>query len=511
MRAGALAEAEEALKAQLTAEPDDVAAILLLAELAARTKRGAAAGAMLERCLALEPQNLEARAQYYNWLSGAGRHEEALKQAMWLCEARPDNPDFQTCEAGSLSQLRRFAEARDIYVRLTASHPQRANFWVQLGNAAKKLGDTQTSVRAYRQAATLSPSLGEAWWGYANLKTVPFETGDIARMRAALHDAEPGERAQLHYALGKALEDNGDYGEAFSNYEAGARLRRTKIGADGGITDLVRRTKTSLTRDVMSAQAGRGSPSPGPIFIVGMPRSGSTLLEQILSSHSQIEACDEMSELSGAGRLLGPNAYPEALLKQSPSQLQHLGEAYLEAVRKWRQTDKPFFTDKQLGNFRLLGLVLLALPNAKIIDARRHPMATCFSSFKQYFGQGQAFTYDLQGLGRYYRNYVELMAHFDAIAPGRVHRVIHERLVNEPETETRRALDFLGLPFEEACLQFYRNPRVAGSASSEQVRQPISTRALDQWRNFSPWLAPLENALGSVIDAYPDIPADLLD
>lgn len=477
--------------------------------MAERAKRRDAAGALLERCLQLEPQNLEARAQYFSWLVRAGRFEDALVQVKKLRAAQPNNPDLRSSEADCLSQMKRFAEARDIYIDLTKAHPQRADFWVQYGHVAKKLGDTQTSVTAYRQGAALRPSFGEAWWGFANLKTVRFEAEDIARMRAGLSDASPDDRAQLHYALGKALEDNGDYAEAFQNYDAGARLRRAANSADGDITDLVRRTKASLTRDSMAARAGAGSTATGPIFVVGLPRSGSTLLEQILSSHSQVEACDEITELAAVGRMLGAHAYPEALLTQSPAQLQHLGEAYVAALRKLRRSDKPFYIDKQLGNFRLLGLVLLALPNAKIIDARRHPMATCFSAFKQYFGQGQAFTYDLADLARYYRNYVELMAHFDAIAPGRIHRVIHEDLVANPEQETRRALNYLGLPFEEACLHFHKNPRISGSASSEQVRQPISTSALDQWRHFAPWLAPLETALGSVVDAYPEPPADL--
>ncbi len=335
-------------------------------------------------------------------------------------------------------------------------------------------------------------------------------------MRAQLErsDLTQEDRFHFHFALGKAAEDAKEYADSFGHYATGNRLRQEAVPYDGDtITENVRRSRALFTPDFFAARRGAGSPAPDPIFIVGLPRSGSTLVEQILSSHSAIEGTMELpdvvgivKELSGRHRRSEVSKYPEVLESLEPDALRELGERYLQQTRVQRKTDAPYFIDKLPNNWAHVGLIHLILPNAKIIDARRHPLSCCFSGFKQHFARGQNFTYSLADIGRYYADYVALMAHYDAVLPGRVHRVFYERMVDDTESEVRRLLDYCGLPFEDACLRFYENDRAVRTASSEQVRQPIFRDAVEHWRNYEPWLDPLKAALGPVLDAYPAAP-----
>jgi hypothetical protein len=323
------------------------------------------------------------------------------------------------------------------------------------------------------------------------------------------------DRFHLQFALGKAYEDAHDYARAFARYESGNALRRVDLDYDADETSgQVARGKALLSASFFAGHAGQGSPRPDPIFIVGLPRSGSTLIEQILASHSQVEGTQELADIEVlADRLAGhpkrpsQGAYPDVLAALPSPELAALGEEYLQRVAMYRKTNAPLFIDKMPNNFAHIGLIQLILPNARIIDARRHPVGCCFSAFKQHFAIGQSFAYSLTDLARYYRDYVELMAHFDAVLPGRVHRVIYEELVADPEAQVRRLLAYCGLAFEDACLRFYENPRAVRTASSEQVRQPIFTGATDHWRHFQPWLGPLIEGLGDVLDGYPAAPA----
>ncbi|MDB5493872.1 MAG: hypothetical protein JWP86_1209, partial [Phenylobacterium sp.] len=359
---------------------------------------------------------------------------------------------------------------------------------------------------AYKKSLELAPGLGDAYWSLANLKVAALGPADEAAMLAALRRTDLGadDRLHLHYALGKALEDRGEHPAAFEHYAKGAALRRAETPYDAAETTAVlRRAESLFTADFFAERAGAGSPSPAPIFIVGLPRSGSTLVEQILASHSQVEGTMELPDIaliaqelirSGAG---GAGAtYPDLLASLDAGQLANLGEAYLERTRVQRKSGRPFFVDKMPNNFHHIGLIQLILPRARIIDARRHPLGAGFSAFKQHFAHGHAFSYDLTDLGRYYRDYVELMAHFDAVLPGRIHRVIYEDLVEDTEREVLRLLDACGLPFEDGCLRFYENGRAVRTVSSEQVRRPIFRQGLDQWRAYEPWLEPLQAALG---------------
>ena len=380
-----------------------------------------------------------------------------------------------------------------------------------MGHACKTAGRAEESIAAYNKAIEIAPHFGEAYWSLANMKTYRFDDASIAAMQAQLArgDIAPEDRFHLHYTLGKAFEDRGEYARSFDHYAAGAALRREGLAyvADE-TTVLTDKTIAYFTPALLQARVGQGCAAPDPIFVVGLPRAGSTLIEQILSSHSQVEGTMELPDIIamakriGGGKVRG-SVYPEALSELSADQLHMLGEEYLARTRVQRKTGRPFFIDKMPNNFQHLGLIHLILPNAKIIDARRHPLGNCFAAFKQHFARGQAFSYDFEDLGRYYADYVRLMDHFDRALPERVHRVFYEQMVADPEAQVRRLLEYCGLPFEPGCLEFYNNTRAVRTASSEQVRQPIYGDAVDQWRNYEPWLGPLKAALGPVLEGYP--------
>jgi tetratricopeptide (TPR) repeat protein len=384
--------------------------------------------------------------------------------------------------------------------------------WMSYGHILKTVGRQADSVAAYRRAIDAAPGLGEAWWSLANLKTVAFGDADIAAMSGALGGSHlSGEdRFHLHFALGKAHEDRGEAEAAFGHYAEGNRLRRAQIDYDPDeIGDHVRRARAFFTAGRFESRKGQGCLAPDPIFVLGMPRAGSTLIEQILASHSRIEGTMELPDIPALAKRLGArklkadaSLYPECLADLDAVALRALGEEYLEGTRIQRRTGRPFFIDKMPNNWAHAGLIRLILPEAKIIDARRHPLGCCFSNFKQHFARGQGFAYDLAELGRYYSDYVALMAHIDAVQPGRVHRVLYETMIEDPEGEVRRLLDFLGLPFEPACLAFHENARAVRTASSEQVRRPINREGLDQWRPYEAWLGPLKEALGPVLDSW---------
>jgi tetratricopeptide (TPR) repeat protein len=515
--AGRPGEADGVLRHVLSRRPDDPLALWMAGDLASRGGRNAEAEALLARAVELAPAFTPARYAYAMVLTWRDRYAEARAQADRLLAAEPGNALFRHLQAAALLRLGEEAAAAEAYAAVLAAHPDLPLSWMSYGHVLKTIGRTGEAVEAYRRALALDPTLGEAWWSLANLKTVAFDADDQAAMASALErsDLQPIDRLQLHFALGRALEDAGRYEASFEQYARGNALQRRRLDYDADeTTGQMRRTRALLGRGFFAGRAGQGCARPDPIFIVGLPRSGSTLVEQILASHSQVEGTQELLYMPGlAARLAGParreseGAYPDVLAALSPQELRDLGEDYLARAQAHRRTDRPFFIDKLPNNWAHVGLIHLALPNAKIIDARRHPLGCCLSGFKQHFAVGQPFTYDLTEIGRYYADYVTLMAHFDEVLPGRVHRVIYERLVADLEGETRALLDYCGLPFEDACLRFHENRRAVRTASAGQVRRPIFTDAADHWRNFEPWLAPLKAALGPVLDAYPEPPA----
>ena len=510
--------AEALLRQHLKENPMEVAAIRMFAEVAARLERYTDSANLLARCLELAPGFLAARCNYAMVLLRMNRHEEALEQAELLLDQDPRAPGARNLKAAALCGIGRYDQAIPLYTDLLAHFPAQPRVWLNYGHALRTLGCQAECIAAYRRSLQYEPGLGVAYFSLANLKTFRFKPEDLEAMRGQLARADicDDDRMHLEFALGKALEDLAHYADSFAHYVAGNRLRRAVVCHSAErMSARVQRSKALLTREFFSTRRGFGSPTADPIFIVGLPRAGSTLLEQILSSHSAVEGTMELPDIVAiASRLMQSSAagdptasYPEVLEGLTPAQCRALGEEYLQRTRIQRRTGAPFFIDKMPNNFQYVGLIQLILPNAKIIDARRHPLGCCFSVFKQHFARGQSFSYELQDIGHYYRDYVELMAHFDEVLPGRIHRVFYEALVGDLETEVRRLLDYCGLPFEERCLRYYENDRAVRTASSEQVRKPIFRDAVDQWRNYEPWLGPLKEALGPTLDLYPLAPS----
>jgi len=509
-------EAEALLREHLKRAPTDVAAIRMLAEVAMRLGRNEDAENLLARSLELSPSFHTARQNYALVLHRSNKPAEALEQIDRLLAHEPDNPGYRNLKAVVLCRIGDYEPAVDLYQQILKVYPKHPRIWMSYGHALKTAGHQDRAIEAYRRSLQLEPGSGEVWWSLANLKTFRFSAGDRSVMQRELakSDLASEHRQHLEFALGKALEDDGEYEASFLHYQQGNDLRRATLAYSAKDTAArVARIKRGYTREFFEQRRGYGAVAADPIFIVGLPRAGSTLLEQILSSHSAVEGTMELPEITSITReLRGQGSagqampYHDVLEAMDADELRALGERYLQHTRIQRKTDAPFFIDKMPNNFLHIGLIQLMLPNAKIVDARRHPLACCFSGYKQHFARGQSFTYSLDDIGRYYADYVELMAHFDEALPGRVHRVFYEDMVDDTETQVRRLLEYCELPFEDGCLRFFENKRAVRTASSEQVRKPIYREGVDHWRNYDPWLGPLKSALGPVLDSYPAVP-----
>jgi tetratricopeptide (TPR) repeat protein len=499
-----LPAAEQALRARLREKPADVAAIRMMAELAGRLGRYPDAETLLRRALALAPAFAPARANLATVLYKQNRPAEAIAELDRLQDSDAAN---QNLKAAALGRIGSYEEAILVYRQVLAKMPNQPKVWMSYGHALKTVGRLDDGIAAYRRALALAPGLGEVWWSLANLKIVKFGDADVAAMAAAL--GAPGlgreDRYHLNFALGRAFEERGNHAESFAYYAEGNRLRGETIGyrADD-VTALVDQSRRLFTADFFAARTGQGCAAPDPIFILGMPRAGSTLVEQILASHGEVEGTMELPDIPALARRLGKAGedYPDCLAALDADALRALGEEYLERTRIQRKTDRPCFIDKMPNNWAHAGLIRLILPNAKIIDARRHPLDCCFSNFKQHYARGQGFSYALTDMGRYYADYVDLMGHMAGAMPAPPHLLIHERLIEDPEGEIRALLDFLGLDFDPACLRFHENSRAVRTASSEQVRRPLNRDGLGQWRPYQAWLDPLKAALGPALDDW---------
>jgi len=507
-----LPAAESILRPHLHADPFDVAAIRMLAEVAGRIGRYADAEKLLRRALELAPDFTAARANLATALYRQNRPAEALDALAALLDQEPDNAGGQNLKAAALSRVGAYEEAIALYAEVLARHPDQPKVWMSHGHVLKTVGRTADGIAAYRRALALAPTLGEAWWSLANLKTVKLGPDDVEAMTRALATSglATADRLHLHFALGKALEDAGETEASFAHYAEGNRIRHAQVAYDPDETSRhVARAEALFTSAFFAARAAEGCPAPDPIFVLGMPRAGSTLVEQILASHPEVEGTMELPDLPLlARRVAGKDEadWAERIAALTADERRALGEEYLERTRVHRREGRPFFIDKMPNNWAHVGLIHLILPDAKIVDARRHPLDCCFSNFKQHYARGQGFSYSLSDMGRYYADYVRLMAHVDHVLPGRVHRVVHERLLDDPEGEVRRLLAALGLDFHPACLAFHENRRAVRTASSEQVRRPLNREGQDQWRPFERWLDPLKEELGPVLDTYPDAP-----
>jgi tetratricopeptide (TPR) repeat protein len=503
---GRLEEAGNLLRPHLQRYPDDAAAVSLLAELVGRAGNVAQAEDLLRRSIELAPAFPGTRLRLATILCFQNKVQESLTVLDELLAIDPNSVAALDAKAATLARVGDYQEAASIYETMLELSPTHISGWISYGQMLNTIGRIGDSIAAYRRVIALDPSRGEAWWSLANLKVSPFAGSDIEVMNSALLNMDSSDDAAvfLHFALAKALEDAERYEESFQHLSQGNRIRAEQTDYRPEVTHaLLRRSEAVFTRKFFDDRQGAGAPDKDPIFIVGLPRAGSTLVEQILGSHSSIEGTIELQYMALIGRRLGD---PAELAKLDRPDLAALGREYLAGSRLHRKSEKPYFTDKLPNNWEHIGLILTILPNARIVDARRHPMACGFSNFKQLFSHGQEFSYSLDWMGRYYADYVRMMRHFDELFPGRVHRVIHERLIDNPDEEIRALLDYIGVPFEESCLRFHENERPVRTPSAGQVRQPLNRKGVDQWRNFEPWLGELKAALGPVLTAYPDVP-----
>jgi tetratricopeptide (TPR) repeat protein len=499
--------AEEICRAFLKKHPRNVEGMRLLAEIGSRLSVLTDADFLLETAIELEPENLQLRIDHIQVLRKRQKYEAAHKQAQFLYDKAPDNPLFQSLLAIESMHAGDIDRALDLFDSVLTQMPDDLAALTSRGHALKTFGRSEDAIASYRRSVEVSPHHGDGWYALANLKTFRFTSDDIATMQTAEQYTDLPLMAHIHiaFALGKALEDAGRYDEAFAAYERGNTLKRhqTRYTSEQMDAEFAGQ-KTQCTRALFEERKATGCTAPDPIFIVGLPRAGSTLLEQILASHSQVDGTLELPNiLALSHRLRGRNhitdreRYPRILHELDDAELEKLGQDYINNTRVHRQ-GAPFFTDKMPNNFRHIGLIHLILPNAKIIDARRAPLDCCWSGYKQLFAEGQEFTYGLAEIGHYYAGYVDLMDHWNSVLPeGRILRVQHEDVLEDLEFQVRRILDYCDLPFEQACVDFHKTDRAVRTASSEQVRQPINSGGVEQWRPFEHHLAPLKAALGS--------------
>jgi tetratricopeptide (TPR) repeat protein len=507
--------AEGFLRSALQRRPNDFVALRMLGEIAASAGFLSDAEALFRRALELAPGFAYARLHLASALHDQERSGEAAAELEKLTDDLLQYEGVKDLCGDVFGKIGEYEQAIGLYQDIVAQNPTNLDIWTRLAFLLKTVGRSDEGVEACRSALKVRGDYGEAWWLLADFKTYKFSDDDIDTLRNLI--AKPGrspeDQLRLHFALGKALEDRRDTVAGFEQYRAGNAIRAVQVMNDPlRITGFVDRAERLFTSKFLADRAGSGDPEPDPIFIVGLPRSGSTLVEQILASHPMIEGTAELPDIYVLVREIepdprvAPNAtpYPELLGDLPAERFRELGSIYLQRTRIQRKTDRPFFIDKMPNNWMHVGFIRLILPNAKIIDVRRHPLACGFSNFKQLYAQGQEFSYDLNHFGRHYADYVRLMNHWDRVLPGRVHRLIHERLVEDPEGEIRRLLDYVGVTFDEACLNFHETKRPVRTVSAEQVRQPIRKDKVDEWRAFEAELGPMKDALGTALEHWDD-------
>ena len=510
---GKVAKAEAILRPFLKTNPLNVNAIRLLAEIGLELGALKDAENLLIRCLELAPDYHAARYSYTNVLYKRHRFKDAIAMLDELLEIEPDNGVWLTMKAANLVEINEHQQAMEIFEYIIEKFPSNPQVYMSYGHALRAVGRAEESIAAYKKCIEQGTGLGEAFWSLANLKTYKFSEGKIAQMEAILRDKSCDYRDYYHllFALGKAREDRKEHQLAMAAYAKGNQVRGKSVpwSVERFHQD-TQKIKSLFSEDFFREKQSMGCLANDPIFIVGLPRAGSTLIEQILSSHSQVEGTAELADIIALARKIDgkihrddPGLYPWALAQMTTEQFTEMGQAYLDSTAVQRVANTPRFIDKMPNNFSHVGLINLILPNAKIIDARRNPMDCCFSGYKQLFASGQGFTYGQERIGRYYRDYVDLMDHWDRVLPGRVLRVSYEAMVEDTENQVRRLLEYCQLPFEEQCLNFYENKRTIRTASSEQVRQPIYRSGMNQWQPFEQWLAPLQEALEPILEHDP--------
>ncbi|WP_371195636.1 sulfotransferase [Glaciecola sp. SC05] len=495
MYEGQLHQADQLCRQFLQTEKHNAEGMLLLAEIGIALKVYNEAEFLLESCLTLHPQHKAAGIEYLKLLAKMGRFQAAKECADSLLSAYPDHPPVLAAKASALVGLGEIDEAIALYQQLIATTPEQAGLHLLLGHAYKAAGDFNEAVRAYQSAYAIKADFGDAYWSLANTKTYSFTDEELKAMqKQATLDIASEDKVHLYFALGRAFEDRKSFDDSFAFYTKGNDLRLEQTGYQPEVFEQqVENQKRVFTEDIFSKLKDVGASAKDPIFIVGLPRAGSTLLEQILASHSQVDGTMELHNILGlAARLNGQNnQYPDVVNQIDTSYFARFGAQYIQDTRAYRG-DAPLFVDKMPNNFLHIGLIKLILPNAKIIDARREPMACCFSGFKQLFAEGQEFTYGLENIGRYYCAYMDMMQHWNKVLPGFVLHVQHEDVIDDLAAQVRRILDFCGLDFEQSCVDFHKTKRAIKTPSSEQVRQPIFRDSMQQHANFDKHLGPLK-------------------
>jgi tetratricopeptide (TPR) repeat protein len=510
LRAGDTAEAERLLRARVLSAPRDADALVALGDIVAQKGALGEATALFHRAVALAPGAHAVRLNLSELHARQAHYPMALSLLRQVPPEHRRSFDVRAREAALLGQVGRRDEEIALYRELVGEQPKNAHLWLTLGTALNYAGRRDEAVEALRRAIKLQPTFGEPWWSLANLKSFRFDKRDIAAMELALRaQLRPIDALHFHFALGRALEGRGEHEKCFEHYSAGNRLRASSLTrAQMFVTPFIDAQIGTFTPALLDHYKGGGCREEGPIFVVGLQRSGSTLIEQILASHPEIEGTAELmtmqnlwDELAALGSANGRNVF-EQVANSDPSVFRKIGEEYLLRSKAYRIEGKRFFVDKLPANWMNVGLIRLALPQAKIIDARRHPMACGFSNLKQHYATGVTFAYRQESIGRFYVDYLRLMRHFDAVQPGAIHHVINERLIEDPEGEVRRMLDYVGVPFDPGCLHFHSNKRAVHTPSAEQVRRPINREGVDAWRDYEPWLGPLREALGSALENW---------
>ena len=502
------------LREFLARQPNDVPALVMLGEALRDDGRVMDALVVLQQAAAAAPKDVPIRLSLARLLDGQGQTEAALLQVEAIGVPHSSDLAVRAVKAALLGRLGRHDHEIAIYESLVRDWPENPVLWMNLGTALKYVGRAEDGLHAFRRSVRLRPSYGEGWWSLANLKTARFENPDLAAMRKALRGKPAQDDAlHLHFALGKALEDRGRYQESFRHYAEGNRIRAAALTSEQmSVSGFVDGALTTYDMDLFGRLEGQGNLSPDPIFVVGLQRSGSTLVEQILASHPMIEGTTELLAMQQVWTDLGRLAAREGvsnwewIRRSDAGQLRSLGENYLMRARAYRRTDRPYFVDKLPANWMVVGLIRLMLPNARIVDARRHPMACGFSNFKQHYATGVAFAYSMDSIGRFYADYLRLMNHFDAVQPGAVHHLLNERLIEDPEGEVRRLLSYVGIPFDSDCLAFDQTKRSVNTPSAEQVRRPINRDGVDHWRHYEPWLGDLKKSLGQALHDWDKLP-----
>jgi tetratricopeptide (TPR) repeat protein len=505
--------AESLLTGYIAKEERHIEALRLLARIAQRRGATDRAEGLFREAVDSAPGYADARLDLVRLLIERQKYAAALEQVDERLRTAPSDPEARFLRATTLAGLGRHDDAVPILRELLSETPQRNHLRIVLGHSLKALGRTDEAVRAYRDATSGQADIGDAFWSLANLKTYRFSDDEVERMRRLEAPPGPGlpDRAHLCFALAKALEDRADHGSSWALYRRGNALVRLKSGYRPEATeDNSRRLIETCTEEFFAARTGVGAVACDPIFIVGLPRSGSTLVEQILASHPDVDGTAELhdiprivAQLQGNGPNRGGARYPDLLPALDPLLFERLGRRYLDETRVYRR-ERPRFIDKMPNNFWHVGLIHLMLPNATILDVRREPMACCVSNLKQLFARGQEFCYGIEDIARYYRTYLELMRHWNRVLPGRVFRVSYEEVVEDLDASVRRILAHCGLDFDPGCLAFHRSRRSINTPSSEQVRQPLFREGLSQWRHYDPWLDPLRKTLGDAIVRYRD-------